>query len=46
MPNPIRITLVLCAAAFLVACSRPAPAPQIEEPAPITQEPTYTGKYK
>jgi hypothetical protein len=43
-----KITLLaLCMVAFVAACAQPAEeVVYVDEPAAITTEPTYTGKYK
>ncbi|WP_268968492.1 hypothetical protein [Palleronia pontilimi] len=42
MSQTIKITLGLCLAAFVGACSQPEPEPVFIEPAPIVAEPSYT----
>ncbi|WP_045391358.1 hypothetical protein [Falsirhodobacter sp. alg1] len=46
MTNRARIVTALCVAAFAAACAPKKEEVVIVQPAPVTTEPTYTGKYK
>lgn len=43
MSNSVRITLAVCALAFVAACAKKEEV-IVEQPA-VTTEPVYTGKY-
>ncbi|MGL4279959.1 MAG: hypothetical protein ACRCS0_06310 [Albidovulum sp.] len=45
MSNGIRITLAICALAFVAACAKKEEPVVVEQP-PVTTEPEFTGKYK
>ncbi|CUJ89054.1 hypothetical protein Q8W37_01105 [Shimia thalassica] len=48
MSHSVKALLALGLVAFVAACADTAPVEEyvVVEPAPISQEPVYTGKYK
>ncbi len=46
MSKAIKSVLVLGLAALVVACAQPEEEYVVGDPAPISTEPVYTGKYK
>jgi len=46
MSKTVKSILALSLVAFTAACAQPQEEYVVVEPAPITTEPVYTGKYK